>query len=97
VVWHPLDHGDFVAYELHRSNLPDFLPTALTLVDTITDPARTSYEDAGLAPGQDVYYRVRYVTSAWHLDSHTTHVDTVEGGAGEPGECGALGCREVLY
>lgn len=98
IFWQTLDdEGTFQAYEVHRSNLPDFLPSALTLVTRVEDPTQNTHREIDLLAGQDYYYRIRYVTPTWYVDSHVTHVNTVDGGAGEPGQCGTLGCQRMPY
>lgn len=61
LMWEPFNlpvGGVWEAYEVHRSRSPGFDPSSRTLVATLTDLGRTTYQDVTAAPSTTWHYRV---------------------------------------
>jgi uncharacterized delta-60 repeat protein len=54
--WSPQGVAD--GYRIYRSKVYSFTPSGSDLVATITDPAQTTYDDIGLDPSTQYFYRV---------------------------------------
>lgn len=73
----------FQRFEIHRSETPNFTPSATTLIGTVADSALQSFRDTSAKPASTFYYEVVTVTDEGTFSSNELQAELPAQASGE--------------
>ncbi|UCC79933.1 MAG: T9SS type A sorting domain-containing protein [Candidatus Zixiibacteriota bacterium] len=75
--WRYNTEADFSSYLLHKDTLSGFEPTIFNL---IAEPDTSYYEDTGILPGQNYYYRIASLDNQGNISDYSEELAVIQTG-----------------